>query len=175
MLGWVGLVALMSEAGYSGEERYLLAGAALASVQAGIAAGRLLSAAADRAPRAATAGAAAAVACATVLAVPAARDFGDELAYAADLRADLASAVDEAGGMQSLRECGPLYAGRARFPLIAWHMDAHISDLSLEPRAPGVVLRSRLTPEEPAEPAAPAQFTLVARAGTWEVLTSCAT
>jgi hypothetical protein len=84
-------------------------------------------------------------------------------------------AVDEAGGMSSLRDCGPLYAGRARFPLIAWHVDAHISDLSLEPRAPGVVLRSRLTADEPAEPAAPAEFTLVARSGTWEVLTSCAT
>jgi hypothetical protein len=174
-VGWVALVAGMSEAGYSGEERYLLGAAALASVLAGIAAGRLLALAAEPAPRAATAVAAAAVACAALLAVPAARDLGDELSYAADLRADLAAAVDEAGGMTNLRDCGPLYAGRARFPLIAWHVDAHISDLSLEPRAPGVVLRSRLTPEEPAEPAAPAEFTLVARAGTWEVLTSCAT
>ncbi len=175
MAGWVALVALMSEAGFSGEERYLLVAAAFASVLAGVAAGRLLNLAAGWAPRAAAAGAAVAVACAAVFAVPAARELGDELAYAADLRADLAAAVDEAGGMRSLRDCGPLYAGRARFPLIAWHVDAHISDLSLEPRAPGVVLRSRLTADEPAEPAAPAEFTLVARSGTWEVLTSCAT
>ena len=173
MVGWVALVALMSEAGFSGEERYLLVAAALASVLAGVAAGRLLNLAAGRAPRAAAAGAAAAVTCAAILAVPAARDLGDELAYAADLRADLAAAVDEAGGMSSLRDCGPLYAGRARFPLIAWHVDAHISDFSLEPRAPGVVLRSRLTEDEPAEPAAPGEFMLVARSGTWEVLTSC--
>ena len=174
-LGWVALVAVMSEAGYSGEERYLLVAAALASVLAGIAAGRLLTAAADRAPRLAAAGGVAAVASAVLFAVPAARELGDELAYAADLRADLATAVEEAGGMQSLRDCGPLYAGRARFPLIAWHVDAHISDLSLRPRAPGVVLRSRLTSDGPAEPAAPEGFALVARAGTWEVLISCAT
>lgn len=174
LVGWVALVALMSEAGYSGEERYLLVAAALASVLAGIAAGRLFDLVAGRAPRAAAAGAVAALACAALLAVPAARDLGDELAYAADLRADLAAAVEEAGGMQSLRECGPLYAGRARFPLIAWHVDTHISELSLEPRAPGVVLRSRLTLDEPAEPAAPAGFARVAQVGTWEVLTSCA-
>jgi hypothetical protein len=175
MLGWVALVALMSEAGYSGEERYLLVGAALASVLAGILAGRLLGAAADRAPRVAAAGAAAAVACAALVAVPPVRELGEELAYTADLRADLSAAVAEAGGPDHLRDCGPLYAGRARFPLIAWHVGAHISELSLEPRSPGVVLRSRLTPDEPAEPAAPAGFTLVARTGTWEVLTSCAT
>jgi hypothetical protein len=173
--GWVALVALMSEAGFSGEERYLLVAAALASVLAGVAAGRLLSLAAERAPHAAPAGAAAAVACTAILAVPAARDLGDELAYAAELRADLAAAVDEAGGTSRLRDCGALYAGRARFPLIAWHVDAHISDLSLEPRSPGVVLRSRLTADEPAEPSVPEEFTLVARSGTWEVLTSCAT
>lgn len=173
--GWVALVAFMSEAGYSGEERYLLAAAALASILAGIAAGRLFDLAADRAPQAAAVGGVAAVVCAALLAVPAARTLSDELAYAAELRTDLAAAVDEAGGMERLRACGPLYAGRARFPLIAWHVDAHISDLSLEPRPPGVVLRSRLTPEEPAEPDAPAGFELVARSGAWEVLTSCAT
>jgi hypothetical protein len=175
MAGWVAIVALMSESGFSGEERYLLVAAALASVLAGVAAGRLLNLAAARAPRAAWAGAVAGVACALLLAVPAARDLGDELAYAADLRADLATAVHEAGGMRSLRDCGPLYAGRARFPLVAWHADAHISDLSLAPRAPGVVLRSRLTADEPPEPETPAEFTLVARSGAWEVLTSCAT
>jgi len=175
LLGWVALVALMSEAGYSGEERYLLPAAALAAVLAGLAAARLLDLAAERAPRLAAAGGAAAVTCAALLAVPAVRELGDELAYAADLRADLATAVEEAGGMQRLRACGPLYAGRARFPLIAWHADAHISDLSLHPRTPGVVLRSRLTPDEPAEPPAPRGFALAAQAGTWEVLTSCAT
>ena len=174
-VGWLALVALMSEAGYSGEQRYLLVAASLASILAGIAAGRLFDVAADRAPRAAAASGVAALVGAAVLAVPAARTLSDELAYAADLRADLAAAVDEAGGMERLQDCGPLYAGRARFPLIAWHADAHISDLSLEPRLPGVALRSRLTPDEPAEPATPAGFALVARSGTWEVLTSCAT
>ncbi|HXV56293.1 MAG TPA: hypothetical protein VD704_00360, partial [Gaiellaceae bacterium] len=72
------------------------------------------------------------------------------------------------------RSCGPLYAGRYRFPLVAWHLGAHISDLDLEPRAPGVVLRSRLTPADPPEPGVPAGFRLVSRAGAWEVHASCA-
>lgn len=171
--GWVALVAAMSEAGYSGEERYLLVAAALTAVLAGIGAGRLYAVLSGRAPRLATAGAIATLAVSIAFAVPAARNLGDDLAYAAELRADLATAVERAGGTESLRDCGPLYAGRARFPLVAWHVDAHISDLSLAPRPPGVVLRSRLTPQEPVAPGAPAGFRLVARAGTWEVLATC--
>ena len=32
--------------------------------------------------------------------------------------------------MRCLRDCGPLYSGRTRYP-VAWRVDAHISDLSL--------------------------------------------
>jgi hypothetical protein len=165
----------MSEAGYSGEERYLLVAVSLASVLAGVGFGWLFDAVGGRAPRVATAGALAALALSIAFAAPAARNLGDDLAYAAELRADLATAVERAGGTDRLGDCGPLYAGRARFPLVAWHVDAHISDLSLTPRTPGVVLRSRLTPEEPVSPLAPSGFRPVARAGTWEVLAACTT
>jgi hypothetical protein len=171
--GWTALVAVMSEFGYSGEERYLIVGAALASVLAGVGVAWLADALGERAPRLVTAGAVAALALSLAFAAPAARTLGDDLAYAADLRADLATAVERAGGTSRLRECGPLYAGRARFPLVAWHVDVHISELSLTPRAPGVVLTSRLTPEEPRAPARPSGFRELARAGTWEVLAAC--
>jgi hypothetical protein len=171
--GWAALVAGMSEAGYSGEERYLLVAAALASVLAGIGVGWLFDTVGGRAPRVATAGALAALTLSIAFAAPAARNLGDDLAYAAELRADLVTAVERAGGADRLRECGSLYAGRARFPLVAWHVDVHISDLRLTPRAPGVVLSSRLTPEEPVAPPAPLGFRAVARAGTWEVLAAC--
>jgi hypothetical protein len=172
--GWVLLVAAMAEAGFSGEPRYLLVPAALVTVLAGDAAGRLYGAAEARAPRVAAPAGVAALALALLASLPAARRLGDELAYAAELRADLAVAVSRAGGSERLRSCGPLYAGRYRFPLVAWHLDAHISDLALSPGARGVVLRSKLAPDEPTSLAVPAGYELAARVGAWEVHTACA-
>jgi hypothetical protein len=173
-LGWVLLVAAMAEGGFSGEGRYLLAAAAFASVLAGLAAGRLYGLLEARAPRVAAPAGAATLALALVASLPSARRLGDELAYAADLRVDLAAAVDRAGGSERLRSCGPLYAGRARFPLVAWHLRSHISDLALAPSAPGVVFRSKLRPDEPTSPSVPPGYELAARAGAWEVHTACA-
>jgi hypothetical protein len=171
--GWVLIVAFMAEVGFSGEDRYLLVAAALASVLGGLGAGRLYDAAATRAPRAVAPAGALLLALAVAATVPAARRLGAELAYAAALRADLATAVERAGGPKRLRSCGPLYAGRYRFPLVAWHVRAHISDLSLNPSAPGVVFRSKLTPTGPASPPLPAGFELLADEGAWEVYAAC--
>jgi hypothetical protein len=171
---WVAIVAAMSEAGYSGEQRYLLVAAACAAVLAGAGAGRLYDAALERAPRLVAPAGALLLALAVAVSAPAARRLGDDLAYAAELRSDLAVAVERAGGPERLRACGPLYAGRSRFPLVAWHVGSHISDLALEPRTPGVVLRSRLTADAPTTPALPAGFHLLARAGAWEVHAACA-
>jgi hypothetical protein len=171
---WVAIVAVMAEAGFSGEDRYLLVAAAGTAVLGGIGAGRLYGAAEARAPRLAAPAGALVLAAALAAAVPAAGRLGDELAYAADLRSDLAAAVERAGGPARLRSCGPLYAGRYRFPLVAWHLDAHISDLALAPAAPGVVFRSKLTPEDAASPAPPAGYELLAREGAWEVHAACA-
>jgi hypothetical protein len=170
---WVAIVAAMAEAGFSGEDRYLLVAAACTAVLGGIGAGRLYGAAEARAPRVAAPAGALVVAAALAGAVPAAGRLGDELAYAAELRSDLAAAVERAGGPERLRSCGPLYAGRYRFPLVAWHLDAHLSDLALAPAAPGVVFRSKLTPEDAASPALPAGFELLAREGAWEVHAAC--
>jgi hypothetical protein len=171
--GWVLIVAVMAEAGFSGENRYLLPAAALLSVLGGQGAGRLFNAAVPRAPRAVASAGALLLAAAVALSLPAARRLGDELAYAAELRTDLAAAVARAGGRERLRSCGPLYAGRYRFPLVAWHLRAHISDLSLTPSAPGVIFRSKLTPTEPLSPPPPAGFELLADEGTWEVHAAC--
>jgi hypothetical protein len=171
---WVGLVAVMAEAGFSGEDRYLLAAAAPVAILTGIGAGGLLGVVAARAPHAAAPVGVAALAVALVASVSAAGRLADELAYAAELRTDLAAAVERAGGSERLRSCGPLYAGRYRFPLVAWYLRAHISELGLTPTAPGVVLRSKLTPEEPTSPPVPEGFELLAREGAWEVHAACA-
>lgn len=171
---WVALVAAMAELGFSGEDRYLLAAAALVAVLGGAGAGSLYELAALRAPRVAAPTGAVALAVAVAASLPSARRLGDELAYAAELRSDLSAAVERAGGPERLRTCGRLYAGRYRFPLVAWHLRAHISDLSLAPQAPGVVFRSKLTPAEPTSPSLPVGFELLAAEGTWEVHAACA-
>lgn len=172
--GWVVLVAAMAELGFSGEDRYLLVAAALVAVLGGVGAGRFYDLATLRAPRIAAPAAAAILTVAVAGSLPAARRLGDELSYAAELRSDLSAVVERAGGAELLRSCGPLYAGRYRFPLVAWHLRAHISDLSLAPQAPGVVFRSKLTPGEPTSPPVPAGFELVAGEGAWEVHAACA-
>jgi hypothetical protein len=81
--------------------------------------------------------------------------------------------VEEAGGRDRLRACGPTYAGRYRFPAVAWRLRVPISEVALTPSTPGVVLRSRLTATSSPEPDPPAGFALLADGGGWEVLTSC--
>ncbi len=173
--GWAVVVALMAEAGFSGEQRYHMPAAAAAAVLAGVGVGagaRRLAARAGRAPVAAAAGALGAAA--LVLIAPAGRALAGDLAYDARLHGDLARAVAAAGGGERVRACGPLAAGRARFPVLAWHVGAPISAVSLVPRPGGVVFRSRLRAALDPAPVVRPGTPLVARAGTWEVYAACA-
>jgi hypothetical protein len=174
---WVAFVALMSEAGYSGEERYLFPAAAVAAVLAGVGAASLARLAAERGlPRTATAVGVVTVALAVALpAVPEAREAAREVAYAAEMQRDLRTVVDRAGGAVRLRRCGSVYAGRYRFPAVAWRLRIHIADVSLRPATSGTILRSRLRRESVPSPDIPpgSAYRTVARAGAWEVLATC--
>ena len=169
---WVALVAAMAEIGYSGEPRYLLPAAAPLAVLAGAGLARLAVSAPGPGRIAAAAGAAA-VAASVAVAGPEAGRVAATLEHAAALHGDLGRAVDVAGGAERLRACGPPYAGRYRFPAVAWRLGLPISEVALAPSAPGVVLRSRLTASSPPEPDAPAGFALLADGGEWDVLASC--
>jgi len=165
-LGWVALVALMSQAGFSGEERYLLPAAAAAAVAAGVVWAERLRA------RWVVVFAVLALAALPLVAREAAelrRDLVDDAA----LRADLETAIAAAGGPDRLR-CGAVAAGRYRFPLVAWQLDVPISAVgfSLDGRD-GTVLRSRLRRGEPAAPGRPATARLAASAGSWELWSTC--
>ncbi len=166
-LAWTGLVAAMSQAGFAGEERYLLPAAACAAVAAGVAWSRLVTRKA-----AAWVFAALALAPAPLVAAQAA-DLRRDLADDAALRSELQAAVVAAGGADAV-SCGPLAAGRYRFPLVAWHLHVPISavDLDLGGR-PGTVLRSRLRREDVPAPSRPAQGRLLGRAGSWELWSTC--
>ena len=91
------------------------------------------------------------------------------------LAGDLADAVAAAGGARAVLACGQPYVGPLRGPLMAYRMGVakHRVEPDDPPRPPGMVFRSALHPSAEPAPDAPAQFSEVARAGTWQVLAAC--
>jgi hypothetical protein len=164
-LAWIALVAVMAQAGFSGEPRYSLPGAALVAVAG--AAG--LVTVAGRWP-------ALVVAVLLVAAAPKLIDLPDlrsDQAYQRDLAADLTRVIDRAGGREALLACGRPYVGDLRGPLLAYHLDVEKQRVAFVPRPPGAVFLSRLSEEAPVEPVTPPSFTPVARVPLWEVRTAC--
>jgi hypothetical protein len=167
-VAWIGLVAVMAQAGFSGEPRYALPGAALVAV-----AGAAGLAAATR-RRAAAAFVAAALL--LVAAWPKLADLDDlrrDQAWATGLSTDLERTIDAMGGRRAVLACGRPYVGDLRGPLLAYHLDVEKRRVAFAPRPPGVVFRSRLAPDAPVAPTTPAAFTARERVGRWEVRAAC--
>jgi hypothetical protein len=187
---WILLVAAMAEAGFSGEPRYALPGAALIAMSGAVGLGAGAAGltrrvggrgtgvgAAGLAGRGAAVGAAVAlVAVAAVPRVAALDDLRAAQAYQWRLANDLAEAVRAAGGRDAVLACGRPYVGPLRGPLMAYRLDVakEVVEPDEPPRAPGVVFRSALDAAAAPTPAVPAGFTETARAGTWQVLADCA-
>jgi hypothetical protein len=164
-LAWIALVAVMAQAGFSGEPRYSLPGAALVAVAG--AAG--LVALAGRWP-------VLVVALLLVAAAPKLIDLPDlrsDQAYQRDLHADLARVIDRAGGREALLACGRPYVGDLRGPLLAYHLDVEKKLVAFVPRPPGVTFLSRLGEDAPVEPVTPPSFTPAVRVPLWEVRSAC--
>ena len=182
---WIALVALMAQAGFSGEPRYALPGVALLAIAG---AAGLARAATGReetmhrgmreevSPRRWVAVAAGLlIAVAAVPALGELRHVRPAQAHQWALARDLGDAVDAAGGRRAVLACGRPYVGPYRGPLMAYAL--HVAKREIEPdatpRAPGVVFRARLTAAAAPAPRAGAPFRRAARAGEWEVLRSC--
>jgi hypothetical protein len=167
-LAWIALVAVMAQAGFSGEPRYSLPGAALVAVAG---AAGLVALVRDRRALAWLAAALLLVAAAPKLAdLP---DLRDDQAYQRDLAAGLTRAIDRAGGRAALLACGRPYVGELRGPLLAYHLDVEKQRVAFVPRPPGVAFRSRLSEAAPVEPITPPSFTPRARVPLWEVRSAC--
>jgi hypothetical protein len=172
-LGWVLVVAVMTQAGYAGNPRYNVAPAAIACVLAGIG----VAATARRLTR--PAGGAfvlAAVLVAAMLAFTAGdlSDQVDELGSRADRREQLDALVDRAGGPGTVKRCGAVYANQPMKAMVAWRVDVAMEHLADPPRPPGTVFRAPPGYDGgPALPPAPG-FAPVARAGEWELVATCA-
>jgi hypothetical protein len=172
-LAWIVLVALMAQAGFSGEPRYSLPGGALVAIAGAAGLVALVRSIGRRATAAA-----AAVTAPLVLAAAAPKladlpQLRRDQAYAQGLAADLEDAIAAAGGRAAVLACGPPYTGDLRGPLTAYRLRVEKQRVQFVPAAPGTVFVSRLHRDAAPEPAAGPQFAEVARAGRWTVRSTC--
>lgn len=166
---WVAIVAVMTEAGYAGNPRYLVAAAAVGCVLAGVGAAALA--------RARWAAVTALVAGVALVAGGGLRDQLRDVGHRATLRRDLDALVARAGGAQALRACGAPRTSLSMRAAVAWRLDVPMARLDEPPRPPGVVFRARPLTGGHVQPvldaAARRAFRPQAAAGRWELWTAC--
>lgn len=177
---WLALVALMAQAGFSGEPRYALPGAGLIAISGAVGIVVLVRAAAPRAvlvgPR--VFGLVATVVVATAIVAERAEylaSIPEARAHHWRLATDLRSAIEAAGGRRAVLACGTPYVGPYRGTLAAYQLDVAKSVIEPDrrPEPPGVVFQSRLRAGSSPAPAVPATFVAIARAGAWRVSARC--
>jgi hypothetical protein len=174
-IGWVAIIALMTEAGYAGNPRYALLAAGLACVLAGIGVAVLVRLA-GRWSRVA-AGAAALVLVGGSLAFAGEELRGidrglEENRSQAALAEQLPGAIEAAGGRETLLACGKPYTGKYRVPLLAWHLGLHVREVTIRPELPAVLYYAHGSP-----PLASSRlpFTTLAQEGEWAIMAACKT
>jgi len=180
---WIALVAVMTEAGYAGNQRYLVAPAALACI---LGAAGLSWAVAEVALRSAarsrrTIVALAAVLCVGGLVFRAADQlppFVRAMAFQAKSADNLGDVLAAAGGEARLQRCGMIFTNPFLVPLVAWTLERHSDQVDFRPRPPAVVLRAAHVPDRDPDPPPGALARvpgrrIVARSPYWEVEVAC--
>jgi hypothetical protein len=160
---WICEIALMTQAGFSGNPRYIILGTTLIAVVGGVGFGRAVQIASDlvgrvggeRNGRWLVIGAGV-LSCAVLLAAtyhwagPRFRSFGKldkALRYQAQLRIDLEKSLDKVGGGEYFAQCGGMATGTYQVPMVAWYVKEHTMDVGLDPipGQPGSAVSSRST------------------------------
>jgi hypothetical protein len=184
-VGWIAVVAIMAEAGFTGTRRYLAAPAAALCVVAGVGLVWLLEAVRERRARIALGVALALLALAPALLR--AREDARLLSVArsqADQRHELVRAVDRAGGRAAVLHPGPPAVNPWLQTALAWELDVPLSGVQATWSSsrrrphwapPALVFRApaRLAGPRPAIPPG-AHTEAVARSGRWRVLRAAA-
>ena len=151
-LWWI-LIALLTQAGFSGNDRYLVLGSALISIAGGVGwgwaavsaaalAGRLRGA--DRRPALWSSGVAVLIAAVVLVAAPPwigpsvidVQATHRALVYQAHLREDMATVVKRLGRRQILG-CGTVMTEGFQVPMLAWNLDVHTMQIEAPPTEPG--------------------------------------
>ena len=165
-LAWVAIVAVMTQAGYAGNPRYLVAAAAIGCSLAGVGAVSLARAARGGAPLGA----------AVLLAAVLAASIGtlDDQRSQLSLRPRAADSFDRviaaAGGRDALVRCGTLRSGTGSRSWVAWKLDVPMRGLGGRPRSPGIVIRSRSWYGPALEPALKPGHRVLAQDFHWQVV-----
>ena len=184
-LGWIAVVAIMAEVGFTGTRRYLAAPAAALCVLAGVGYAWLLDAVRERRARIAVACAIAAVS--LVPALVRAREDARMLSVArsqADQRDELRRAVDRAGGRAAVLRAGRPAINPWLQTTLAWDLNVPLSGVQATWASskrhphwapPALVFRApaRLAGPRPALPAGVTADTVL-RSGRWRVLRAAA-
>jgi len=175
---WLVLVALLAEAGFSGEVRYSLPGAAVLAVSGGVGVAHLVRLAARRIQRrlaraAAVAVAAIAVTPFAVVAVAQIAERAPRLAHEAALADALPQAIDAAGGRERLLACGRPAVGRFRGPLLAYHLDVEKRRVRADGRPAEVSFRSRVRSTSAFEPEGATGARPRVAGERWRIETAC--
>jgi hypothetical protein len=185
--GWLAVVALMTQAGYPGETRYLVVATAAASVLAGVGVARALGFAREaldalgtgrRLRTAVAVGAGLLVAAAGIaLAVPRAKlapEVARDLGHDARVWQDARTVIARAGGRRRLLACGRPYTGARYVPMLAWELRVRGIRVGLDARPPGVLLQLPARRGERPGPAAAPGFRPLAATGEARLVAACA-
>ncbi len=176
-IAWLGIVAVMTANGFSGNQRYLVMPVTilfvLGAVGLGAAVRELLP---NGRAIGVVAGALAALAC-TASYWGDVGNMLDSLEYQGVLQADLQRSVADAGGPDVLNACGPAATGAFLVPAVAWQLDVHANRVGLEPDLPGVVFRVKTHPFSSAVPSVKPILgeptTTLASRGNWRIAGDC--
>jgi hypothetical protein len=199
--GWWIVISVMTQIGFSGNDRYLILGAALVEIAGGVGfgwaaleLGRALSSrlGAARGRLAGTVGgwAVAGAIGACFLLLPSwigglvhIRKIHKALVYQAHLRTDLAKAVAEVGGPARVLRCGSVMTEGFQVPMVAWALGVHTLQVGAPPTggppppAPNVIFRTRAqrnaTPLPQLSDWSKVRFQRVAHVGTFSVYSNC--
>ncbi len=185
-VAWFCLVAGMTEAGYAGNQRYLIVSTAAAAVLGGIGGARVLQGVGMLVERFTGSWRKGAIAAAAFLAVAFAASFpfvvekanntgrvSGGLDHEAALWADLKTLLKQEGGRKRLLACGGVFSGPFQTQMLAWELHIHGIQIGWRStRPPGVAFRTRTVPDGPlvVKPT-DGRFRQVAHVGTWRLLT----
>jgi hypothetical protein len=159
-IAYVLIVAVMTQAGYAGNPRYLVPAAALGTAVAASGAARL--------------GAVAAVLLVLAVAGLGAGELRDQT-RAVGQRADTRRGLDLLVGRTRgpIEACPRLRTSTPQRSAVAWTLDRGLADLNRPPRAPAAVLRARPFSGGSLEPPLSPPFAAVAASPGWELAVAC--
>jgi hypothetical protein len=184
-LAWFVLVAAMTEAGFAGNQRYLIVTTAVVCVLGGMGAVRALQgvewvAARRLGPGRVRPVVIAALLLGTLVASPTIVAKADNTArvqggleHEAYLWADLRGLIDEAGGKDALLACGGVFSGPFQTQMVAYELGIHGIQVGWKMTPPpGVTFRTRTVPDGPlVTRPTDDRYRLVATNGKWRLLT----